>query len=227
MLRKSDVVWLAVGAFAVLVIVADWVVGRPPKPETVGSNLDETVQTNMALRHGAASGGMDPNPQVVARTAGPNPATKPDVARSSSLPGESRAVLSAGDGQHWTKAELDQDFKVFLAHQGYTGDEVERLLSSPAPARKTTKTMPAESRTDEEVAVLESLQQRYPVVDARLRANGEVWIQLDPGSAKSVTMEDMMAAAAEHGQAGHPVKVVVWSGNRTQAVRTFFGDPVF
>jgi hypothetical protein len=41
-------------------------------------------------------------------------------------------------------------------------------------------------------------------------------------------MDKMMAAAAGlYGDAGAPVKVVVWVGNRTQAVRTFFGDPIF
>ncbi len=225
--RKSDVVWLVLGAFAALMIVANWVVGPPSKPETDVGIVDEAAQKPLPPRHVVVPDGMDAIPQIATKPAGPKPRTKPGTARSSSLPDESRAVSIAGGGQNWTTAELDHDFKAFLAHQGYAGDEVEQLLSSPASEQKTAKIMPVESRTGEEVAVLERLQESYPVVDARLQANGEVWLQLEPGAANSVAMEDMMAAAAKHGRTGQPVKVVVWSGNRTKAVKTFFGDPVF
>jgi hypothetical protein len=41
-------------------------------------------------------------------------------------------------------------------------------------------------------------------------------------------MDAIMARAAElYGNASEPLKVVLWAGNRMQAVRTFNGEPMF
>ena len=135
---------------------------------------------------------------------------------------------AAGDPR--SGAELDRAFERFLAEKGLpAGDPqpppaAERSRSS-APAAADTPVEATEPRFE---AATQRLKEDYPVMDARRQAEDEVWIRIDPSEAEQLSMDAMMARAAElYGDAGEPLKVVVWVGNQPQALQTFNGTPIF
>lgn len=126
--------------------------------------------------------------------------------------------------------ELDRAFEGFLTAEGLSTEALEQEIASPLPppGEAETASTPSEPVSPVFARATEALKDEYPVSDARLQENGEVWVRVEPGDSGNVPVGELMARAAEmYGDAASPVKVVVWSGNRAIAVRTFFGDPMF
>ena len=137
------------------------------------------------------------------------------------------AGVSSGDVPV-TREDLTRDFEKFLISQGLPTEPLHREIPSPSASGKKDSSPLSKGGTELDPAIMEKLKDDYPVTDACLQENGEVWIRLDSTDIDKAGMDEMMAAAAElHDNSATPVKVVVWAGKRTLAVRTFFGDPIF
>ena len=147
---------------------------------------------------------------------------------SSGAQTKNKPVETAAGNVPGSTEDLDRAFEKFLISQGLLTEPLHREISSPAASDKKVSAPISEAGTELDPVMVESFKNDYPVTDARLQENDEVWIRIDSTDIDKVSMDDMMAAAAElNGNSDTPVKVVVWVGNRPGAVRTFFGDPIF
>jgi hypothetical protein len=136
--------------------------------------------------------------------------------------------VSANENASRNLKGLDRDMEQFLTARGLPTESLYRQPSPPPASSKKISSSASEDHPMLDAAAVENLKNHYPVKDARLNQNNEVWIQIDSQDLNNVSMNEMMAAAAElRGNFGTPVKVVVWAGNRPRAIRTFFGNPIF
>ena len=144
-------------------------------------------------------------------------------------PDRSQPAATGSPAGPRNREELDRSMEAFIASRGVSAESFHGELAAAAQRnaeRRETEAQEAETGLDEEA--LENFKTEYPVTDARRTPGGEIWLRVDGQEAGDASLDDMMAAAAElSGGTGRPVKVVVWQGNRVQAVRTFFGEPVF
>ncbi len=124
--------------------------------------------------------------------------------------------------------DLNRAFEKFLISQGLPTESLHREIPSPSAKDKKASLPVSEAGAGLDPVIVERLKDDYPITDARLQENGEVWIRINSTDIDKVKVDEMMAAAAGlHGNSATPVKVVVWAGNRPRAIRTFFGDPIF
>ena len=121
-----------------------------------------------------------------------------------------------------------------------TGNAAENQTSTPSKQQNGGNSTAPSTGTDEEPSETgstgdpdeqeanEAFLDRYSIEDAKVRENGEVWLQVGDAQMGSDAMEEMMSdAAGQYGDSSGPVRVVVWSGDRVRKVKTFFGDPMF
>ncbi|PIE73715.1 MAG: hypothetical protein CSA20_01955 [Deltaproteobacteria bacterium] len=121
-------------------------------------------------------------------------------------------------------SKLDQEFKQFLAARGESMKKGAEMFVPVSSHRKQEKTN--DWQLPEEVT--RQLKDEYHISDARGKANGEVWLQLDPAEAENLSVEELSVRAAElYGDGVDPIKIVVWVGRRPQIVQTFNGPPLF
>jgi hypothetical protein len=127
-----------------------------------------------------------------------------------------------------TAAELDRAFERFLADRGLPVPYLRGHALAASSETPTLDEKSAETAGSRFTEATRTLQEDYEILDARPRPGGEVWIQVDPREVARLSMEELMErAAALYGDAGAPLKVVVWAGNRPHTVRTFHGAPIF
>ncbi len=239
---KFKIFWGAAGAVGVLLILVSFVLvrlvpsgsgrvifnaGTPTVPVT---RVEPDLAPPPVLHRGEPSAGsvrkFRAQRSAAVSSDRPQPPDRP-AARPILTPG-STATVAKIDNAPQTLEELDQTFEQFLMAEGHSTDDLDRQRSFPVSVNQTQLPSPAEAKTDLEVEAAEILMDWYPIEDVRLQASGEVWIQIDSSTANPASLDEMMAAtAAQYGNAGQPVKVVAWSGNRTRAVKTFFGEPIF
>ncbi|MGD9505961.1 MAG: hypothetical protein AB7W37_13680 [Syntrophobacteraceae bacterium] len=126
-----------------------------------------------------------------------------------------------------TRDEMDRDFKEFIGEPDLPAEKLAKEAEIP------TKHDRRQASRDFVIAedTRNILAETYPVQEVQQRRNGEVWIQIGKENISKDEMEQIMADAANlqsHAVgSGAPVKVVLWSGRRAKAVRTFFGPQLF
>lgn len=158
------------------------------------------------------------------QTTAPHPKAESPAqpASTPALPTRHIETVKRNDAQK----ELDRQFKQFLTEQGLSTDDVQAALDAPVPVKQRDDDVPEAQRLDPHV--VEQLKADYPVADARRKHEGEVWLQMDPAEAEGLSMDELMARAADLcGDSVSPIKVVVWVGNRPRAIQTFNGAPMF
>ena len=158
------------------------------------------------------------------RATAPHPKTAPPTQATSTPPPSPRRTQPAERND--AQKELDRQFRQFLTEKGLSSDELRAVLDAPVKERAVDEAAPEDPGIDPQV--VEQLKADYPVADARRKHEGEVWLRVDPAEAEGLSMDELMARAADLcGDSVTPIKVVVWVGNRPRAIRTFNGAPMF
>ena len=122
-------------------------------------------------------------------------------------------------------SKLDRDFRRFLDDRGLSPGELDR-----AEAEFSAREPKPETKNDPDLELpqqaTQMLKEAYPVKDARKKADGEVWLRLDPSEAEGLSMDALSAKAAElYGDGIDPMKIVVWVDNRPRAGEHFQWSP--
>ena len=230
-LLKCSCVFL--GAIALVIFVGIWVMSALSmfdffnSPSNGESSLVLSEQVNVS---GEQTGEKYETKVIIAGTN--NTAKKEKKLRKQNLVQEitdkasgRKVALHRDMNNSVGREELDSMFRDFLEEKGMSYDEE---IAKHLPSDTLNKPSEDEVIEKEYPQAEKTLIENYDVEEARFTENGEVWIRLDSNDANENSINKMMNEAANlYGDGSSPIKVVVWQGNRTRAVRTFFGPPMF